>query len=459
MKLLSRQIFTAIALLLLSSQPLWSQIWSEDFNSYANGTINAPPKWTSTATDCDDGGNINLGAGASQWGVWGGQFTCNDIEGAPCCTPSGGGNDNTWLSETIDLTGFCDISISLDVTASGSLECNSPGAPVMGCSGTTPPDNSHDQVVAEYNLDGHGFVQFGYVCGDIGLGTLSVSGLNGSTLVIRISIANKANTEYYYFDNIVVSAANPLTPSFAPIGPLCESDPPVVLSTTSIEGVTGSWDVGPTFDPSGMGGSTTTITFTPDAGQCATTTTMTIVVNNSSTPTLPMLGPYCTTDPPVILNTSPGGIPGNWSGPGVNNNVFLPSAVSGTVTLTFTPNAGQCATPGTVSVTVNNPGVPVLGTATVCESDPPYDLTNLQDPNFPAGTWAGTGVTGNMFDPSGLNGNITLSFSPSAPCSLPAITTITVTPPALPALFPDSVCENSGLLDLTTLQDPAFPNG
>jgi gliding motility-associated-like protein len=459
MKILARQIFTALALLLLSAQPLWCQIWAEDFNSYPDGTTNFPPKWTSNATDCDDGGNINLGPGASQWGVWGGQFTINDIEGAPCCSPLGGGNDNSWLSETIDLTGFCDISISLDVSATGVLECESPGVPIYGCTGNTPPDNNHDQIVAEYNLDGAGFVQFGYVCGNNGVGTFSAGGLNGSTLVIRVSAANKANTEYYYFDNVVVNASTTTTPTFAPIGPFCETDPPFVLPTASAEGVTGSWDVGPTFNPAGMGGTTATITFTPGPGQCATATTMDITVNAAATPVLTPIGPYCTTDPPVVLQINPSGISGNWSGQGVTNNLFNPGAVNGSAVLTFTPDPGQCANTATLTVTVNTTGMPVLGTATLCETDPLFDLTTIQDPAWPTGVWTGTGVTGNTFNPAGLNGNISLSFIPTTPCALPAVTTITVNPPAIPALQADTICETGGLLDLTMLQDPAWSNG
>lgn len=447
-------------MLLFTAQPLCSQIWSEDFNSYSDGTINAPPKWTSTATDCDDGGNINLGPGASQWGVWGGQFTINDIEGAPCCvTTGGGGGDNSWLTEVINIAGSCDVSISLVATAGGVLECDAPGSPVFGCQEMTPPDNSHDQLVAQYNLDGSGFVQFGYVCGNSGTGTLSAAGLNGSTLQIRVFASNKANAEYYYFDNVVVTAGTTTTPTFAAIGPLCETAPPFVLPTVSQQGVTGSWNVGPTFNPAGLGGTTTTITFTPNPGQCATTTTMDITVNTAVTPVLTPIGPYCTTDPPVVLQINPSGISGNWSGQGVTNNLFNPGGVNGSAVLTFTPNPGQCANTATLTVTVNTTGVPAPGSATLCETGPPFDLTTIQDPAYPTGVWAGLGVTGNTFNPAGLNGNITLSFSPTTPCALPAITTITVNPPTIPALQTAAVCETGGLLNLTTLQDPAYPTG
>ena len=251
-----------------------SQIWTEDFDSYADGTFNAPPKWTTIATDCDDP-SINE-PGESMWGVYNGEFTVNDIEGAPCCGGfgDGGGNDNVWESEVIDLTGYCDVSISLDVFGVGNFECNGAGSPIFGCQGNTPPDNSHDQVVVEYSLDSGPYTQFGYVCGASGIGPQMVTGLNGTTLQLRFFASCKNNAETYTIDNIVVDGSTGGTPTFNPIGPLCETDPPVNLPTTSLENITGTWNVGPTFDPNGLGGTTTTITFTPDPTFCAIDGTM-----------------------------------------------------------------------------------------------------------------------------------------------------------------------------------------
>ena len=438
--------------------PVQGQIWSENFNSYPDGTFNAPPKWTSNATDCDDP-SINT-PGESMWGVYAGQFTVNDIEGFPCCPAfGGGGNDNSWLSETIDLSGYCDISVSMEVFAIGNFECDSPGVPVFGCSGNTPPDNSHDQVLAEYSLDAGPFTQFGYVCGTNGTGLLMVSGLNGSTLQLRFYAACKSNGETYTIDNITVNGSPGGTPTFTPIGPLCESDPPVNLPTTSLEGITGSWDVGPTFNPAGLGNTTTTITFSPDPNFCAVDATMNITVEDEILPNPSPIGPLCETDPPVPLPTVVDGIAGNWSGPGVVNNEFNPSQSGGNANLTFTPNAGQCAQSALLPVTVNAPANPVLGTATVCDNDPLYDLTQLEDPLYPGGTWTGQNVSGNMFDPTGLLGAIQLIYTPVTNCTNAATTTINVNPAAVPSLTPATVCETGGLVDLTPQQDPLYPNG
>lgn len=440
----------------LLALPAFSQIWEEDFDSYADGTFNAA-KWTSYATDCDDPG-LNID---NQWGVYSGAFTIEDVEGAPCCNggAEGGGNDNAWQSEMIDLTGFCDVSISLDIFDIGTNphECEDPGAPIFGCVGGF--GNSHDQVVCEYNLDGGGWIQFGYVCG-AGGGPQSATGLNGMTLEIRFFAANKGNQEVYTVDNILVEGTVGPAPTFAPIGPFCETDPPFNLPTVSNEGIAGTWDIGPTFDPTGLGGTMTPIIFTPDPSSCSPATTIDVTVNSITIPSPTPLGPYCETDPSVILETTIGGITGNWSGPGVTANEFSPTAAgAGPHNIFFTPDPNQCANSVGLVVTVNAPTTPVLGTATVCETAPPFDLTQLEDPASPGGSWAGDGVTGTMFNPMGLFGPINLTYTPVTPCTNIAMTTITVEMAATPVLMPANVCETSGLFDLTTIQDPLYSIG
>ncbi|MBI3134105.1 MAG: gliding motility-associated C-terminal domain-containing protein, partial [Bacteroidetes bacterium] len=64
-----------------------------------------------------------------------------------------------------------------------------------------------------------------------------------------------------------------VTPTFAAVAPICSGDALAALPTTSINGITGTWS--PAIDNT----ATTTYTFTPTVGQCATTTTLTITVN------------------------------------------------------------------------------------------------------------------------------------------------------------------------------------
>src|SRR3989442_15790788 len=85
-----------------------------------------------------------------------------------------------------------------------------------------------------------------------------------------------------------------------------------------------------------------TYTFTPTAGQCATTATMTITVNANVTPTFTQVAAICSGATLTALpTTSLNGITGTWS-PALNNTA--------TTLYTFTPTAGQCATTATMTI-------------------------------------------------------------------------------------------------------------
>jgi hypothetical protein len=74
--------------------------------------------------------------------------------------------------------------------------------------------------------------------------------------------------------NSVTITINPnVTPSFSSVGPICSGTTLSALPTTSTNTITGTWS------PALNNAATTTYTFTPTVGQCATTNTLTITVN------------------------------------------------------------------------------------------------------------------------------------------------------------------------------------
>ena len=81
-----------------------------------------------------------------------------------------------------------------------------------------------------------------------------------------------------------------VTPTFTQIGPLCQNATAPALPTTSNNGITGTWSPA-TINTATVG--TTTYTFTPAAGQCGTTATMSIVITTQITPTFTQIGPLC----------------------------------------------------------------------------------------------------------------------------------------------------------------------
>ena len=130
-----------------------------------------------------------------------------------------------------------------------------------------------------------------------------------------------------------------VVPTFNAVAPICSGQTLAALPTTSTNSITGTWS------PALNNTTTTTYTFTPTAGQCASPTTLTITVNPNVLPTFTAVAPICSGQTLAALpTTSNNGFTGTWS-PALNNTA--------TTTYTFTPSAGQCATIATLSITVN----------------------------------------------------------------------------------------------------------
>ena len=155
-------------------------------------------------------------------------------------------------------------------------------------------------------------------------------------------------------------------PTFTQLGPYCQNATPGILPLVSNNSatITGTWSPA-TITTNILG--TLTYTFTPNAGQCAISTTMNITVTATVFPTFTQLGPYCQNTTPGILpllSNNSATIAGTWS----------PSAIStstvGTQTYTFTPLLSQCVLISTMNITVERNPNPIINTAnnvtTIC---------------------------------------------------------------------------------------------
>ena len=212
-----------------------------------------------------------------------------------------------------------------------------------------------------------------------------------------------------------------VTPTFTAYSPICSGDTLSALPTTSNNGITGTWS------PSLNNTATTTYTFTPTSGQCATSATLTITVNPNVIPTFTAYSAICSGDTlPGLPSTSNNGITGTWS-PILNNTA--------TTTYTFTPNSGQCAASTTLIITVNPNVTPTFTAyAPICSGD---TLSALP-------TTSNNGITG-TWSPS-LNNTVTTTytFTPtSGQCATVTTLTITVNTNATILTHPVSqtVCE------------------
>ncbi|HRD07377.1 MAG TPA: proprotein convertase P-domain-containing protein, partial [Saprospiraceae bacterium] len=226
---------------------------------------------------------------------------------------------------------------------------------------------------------------------------------------------------------------------------------PVVPGVFSGPNVTGS-----NFTGSNLG--SFTITFTPN-NLCLDPATADINVSPVITYTLGDAS-LCSADPLLDLSTlaDPSYPNGTWTGPGVSGGFFDPYNQSGNVVLTFTPDY-DCASIQTTIIEVTPAEIPFLIPTSLCEDAATISLVPLQDPSFPNGTWSGDGVSGTSFDPTGLNGDIVLTFTPDEDCTLPAEVVITVNPLETPDMEGTDVCDLETAFDLTNLEDPFYTGG
>ena len=215
-------------------------------------------------------------------------------------------NLTNWvLTENVDLTNMLDRS---------GLDCknysmtiigwnNNPNTPNNRILGATFLEYGPEATAAINNLvlnkgwgfSGHDFIstipEFDlnatYCQGDLipALPILSNEGISGTWT----PALNSNQTTTYTFitsegecatSTAVTISINPsTTPLFSPIDPICAGEPLTALPKSSINGIVGSWS------PALNNATTSTYTFSPNSGQCAATTTLTIGVNAIDSPT------------------------------------------------------------------------------------------------------------------------------------------------------------------------------
>ena len=257
------------------------------------------------------------------------------------------------------------------------------------------------------------FTQIPAICtgGSITLPATSNNGISGTW---SPAVNNMATTTYTFTPNsgqgscvltatMTVTVNNSTMPNFNQVPAIC-SGGSFTLPTTSINGITGTWS------PAINNTATTTYTFTPNAGQCASATTMTVTVNNTSTtPTFNQVPAICSGGSFTLPTTSTNGITGTWS-PAINNTA--------TTTYTFTPTAGQCALTTTMTVTVNTASVTPTFTQVpaICSGE-----------SFSLPTTSTNGISGTWSPAINNTVTTTYTFTPNAgQCGLTTTMTVTV---------------------------------
>ncbi len=282
------------------------------------------------------------------------------------------------------------------------------------------------------------FTQVDAICAGILLNSLPTTSNNGITGTWSPALNNTATTTYTFTPatgqcattaTMTITVDTLVIPVFAAVPAICEGAALNPLPTTSNNGIIGSWS------PVLNNTATTTYTFTPAAGQCATTTTLTITVTPNTVPQFTQVSAICagaSLNP--LPTTSLNGVTGTWS-PALNNTA--------TTTYTFTPATGQCATTTTMTINVNNVTLPAF-----TQVNPVCAGGQLN----PLPTTSGNNITGTWSPALNNTATTTYTFTPDAgQCALPTTMTIVVMPNVTPVFTQIApICTGSALNPLPT---------
>ena len=185
------------------------------------------------------------------------------------------------------------------------------------------------------------------ICSGAVLSALPTTSNNSITGTWSPALNNLTTTTYTFSptsgqciaNGSLTITVNPIAiPSFTAVAPICSGTTLAALPTTSTNSIIGTWS------PAPNNLATTTYTFAPAAGQCATNGSLTIIVNQNVVPTFNPVSAICSgaalSALPTISNNS---ISGSWS-PALNNVV--------TTNYTFTPSLGQCSSNATLTISI-----------------------------------------------------------------------------------------------------------
>lgn len=207
-----------------------------------------------------------------------------------------------------------------------------------------------------------------------------------------------------------ITVVNPAAISAGTYSPVCVDAPNIALvgnpsgGTFSGVGVSGS-----SFDPS-VGTQLITYNYTDPAG-CSGSGTTTITVNPLPIVDAGVYSAVCSNGSNVALVGTPTG--GTFTGTGVTGSVFNPT--SGTQIITYSyMNGNGCSNSDVAIITVNPAPIVNAGSySPVCINGTPVNLVGT-----PAGgTFSGTGVTANTFNPASGTQTITYSYTTPQNCA------------------------------------------
>jgi gliding motility-associated-like protein len=206
---------------------------------------------------------------------------------------------------------------------------------------------------------------------------------------------------------------NPLnTPTFTPIPAFCSGTAAPSLSSTSNNGIAGTWS------PATISNTTSgTYNFTPNAGQCASAASLSVTVDalpNLSVQTSCGAG-LGTGNIATTANASAGGALSYAINGVADADGNQTSLNNGTYTVLITENPSTCTAAQTVSVNCNCPTITIAGALSICQNTA---ATYTQTGGNAGGQWsvnpsgAGTvDANGNFVPSGGFSGAASISYA------------------------------------------------
>jgi hypothetical protein len=246
-------------------------------------------------------------------------------------------------------------------------------------------------------------------------GTFTGTGVTGATFNTS---AGTQTITYNYTDGFgcsnstttTIVVVNPAAISAGSYSQVCIDAPTISLVGNPSGGTFSGLGVsGNTFDPS-VGTQSISYNYTDPAG-CGGIGTTTITVNPLPIVDAGVYNAVCSNGSTVTLIGTPAG--GVYSGTGVTGSSFNPTSGTQTITYSYT-NINGCSNSDVAPINVNPAPVVSAGTyLPVCLNGTPVNLVGTP----PGGTFSGTGVAANTFNPASGTQTITYSYSTLQNCT------------------------------------------
>ena len=293
-------------------------------------------------------------------------------------------------------------------------------------------------------------------------GTFNAASVGEGTYTLYYDFTNPL-TGCYNIDSLIMTVTPNETADAGPGETLCLNVSPFEITTgTPVGGVwsgAGIDSLGNVFNPEIAGVGTHTLTYTIGQGVCQTSDTKVITVLDIPTLTVPKGQLLCINDLAYDLSAATP-IGGTWTGTGINGDSFDPATAGigfHLITYTYTDPGSNC--PNSEAIEMEVVGLPniVVNDTTYCNTP---GLVNLPTVTPTGGTWTGTGVVGNTFDPSAAGGpgsyTIIYTYSDDNNCENSEDVIITIIDPVnIDAGNDFEICIDADEVDLSQVASPA----